>query len=164
MELKLTHMDQYKMLRDEILQHIREINQTQNAAAIAVAIFYTWLLLHKTEVETPWLWFIGPCVVAFCAFKSLDLTVRIRIVAGYLRKIEEEAFGSGARLPGWERHIAQRSLRWYDIGMVVLTAVVWIAAAVLSIAVSLHFAKDGLVGNSASVKLQAPKESHDLRK
>ena len=126
MDTNLTHLEQYKMLRDEIMQHVREIYRTELVAAIAAGSVYAWLLLHRQDAgaTSPAAWFIAPGLLVACALRCVDLIVRIKGIAKYLRTIEEVAFRDDSKLPGWERYKVKRS--WHDITSVVLAALLWL--------------------------------------
>ena len=63
MDTQLTHLEQYKMLREEIsAQNIRETYRTELVAAVAAATAYAWLLLHKQDVPRI-AWFIPPFLI-----------------------------------------------------------------------------------------------------
>src|SRR5689334_815416 len=123
MDTNLTHLEQYKMLRDEIMQHVREIYRTELVAAVAAGSVYTWLLLHRQDAgaTSPVVWFIPPCLLVACALRCVDLIVRIKGIAKYLRTVEEVAFADDAKLPGWERYKVKRT--WHDITSTVLATV-----------------------------------------
>jgi hypothetical protein len=111
------------MLREEVMQYMRETYNTQIGAAIAAASVYAWLLLHKPEVPSRAVWFIAPCVIVVGALRSLELTLRIRSIGGYLKRIEEVACEPETNLPGWEHYKCAH--RWIDISANVSASVVW---------------------------------------
>lgn len=104
MDTQLSHLDQYKMLREEIMQHMREANRTEFWGVTAAGVVYAWLIVHKGALP-PAAWFISPCVILFCGLRVLSITRRMRSVAEYLRRIEKIAFGHESELPGWERYL-----------------------------------------------------------
>jgi hypothetical protein len=134
-----THSDQYKMLRDEIVQHMRETNQTESAGALAIGAAYAWLLVHKDSVTSQAIWFVPPVILLLCSIRCLVLTISIRQIAKYLRKIEEEAFGGNRTLPGWERYIAKGANRWLINGPASASVFLWILTISLSFTLSWWF-------------------------
>src|SRR5436305_14052094 len=68
---QITHLEQYKMLRDEIMQHMRSLDTIQNAGAVSAAAIFGWIILHRTGVVSGTAWF-APAILIFCALKSLD--------------------------------------------------------------------------------------------
>ena len=42
----LDHADQYRMLREEILEQVRDTRRLETLTLGALAIFYTWVLTH----------------------------------------------------------------------------------------------------------------------
>ena len=125
MDNQLTDLDQYKMLREELMQHFREVYRTEISGAIAVGAVYTWLLLHKQGITPRAIWFIPPLVIFVCAIRCLALAISIKVIAGYLRRIEEAAFGQDDILPGWERYISERGRRRLLLSFYVFAAVAW---------------------------------------
>jgi hypothetical protein len=63
-----------------------------------------------------------------------------RFIAGYLRRIEEIAFGSDSNLPGWERYLYQhnskRGFKSYLGASNTATFAVWASGFFASIVVS----------------------------
>jgi len=122
---KMSHLEQYKMLREEIMQNIRELYRTEMAAAIGVGVLYAWLLLHRQNIPSRAIWYIGPLIVLICGSRCIFLGVHTRFIAGYLRRIEEVAFGGDTNLPGWERYVTQRGYKSYLRTSTRATFVVW---------------------------------------
>ena len=100
---ELTHGDEYKMLREEIMLRIKATHQTELFGAIGVGLVYSWLILHKSDISSPILWFIGPTVVLLCAISNFVNIYEMRRIGEYLSRIEEAAFGADEKLIGWER-------------------------------------------------------------
>ena len=140
MDTELSHLEQYKMLREEIMQNIREQYRTEMAAAIGVGLLYGWLILHKSNVPSRVIWFIDPLIVLVCASRCLFLLVHNRFIAGYLMRIEETAFGDDTNLPGWERYLSQlnsqRGYRSYLASANTATLAVWTFGFCASIVIS----------------------------
>lgn len=136
----INHLEQYKMLREEIMQCIREISQFQFAAALAIGTIYPWLIAHKQDVSSRLVWYIAPAIAIYCGLKCLDLVIRIKIISGYLRRLEHAAFTDPA-LPGWERYLEDRALKFYDIAAVCAATLAWLLMIGLSIAASWYFSQ-----------------------
>lgn len=148
MPIEQFHLDQYKMLREEIMQNILETYHAELLVAGAVGAIYAWLW-------TTWLWtikpkgneraicYVPPVIIFFGALRCLMLTVQNQVIAGYLSRIEEAAFGANVRLPGWERFLSSGSggpvTRWsYAAG------IAWFLAFIGASVVSWRLAKDTL--------------------
>ena len=97
------HLAQYQMLREEIMQYIRDLGHALLMAFIGVGTAYTWLLLHHGTLIPRILWFVPSCIILVCGFRSVDLSLRIKAIAKYLRSVEEEILGNDAKVRGWER-------------------------------------------------------------
>ena len=65
----LTHLEQYKMLREEIMHNIRVMDTVQYFALIGAGAIYTWLVLNKKYVSSTYVWFVAPALLVFCALK-----------------------------------------------------------------------------------------------
>lgn len=140
-QLRSHHLDQYKISKDEIMQYLREIYRTELSGAIAAGAIYTWLLLHKGDVTSRVAWFIAPCLIFVCAVRCLELTLRITYLGRYLRQIEEVIFGSGTKLPGWERYRLIHRHRRFDIFFNIIAGIAWAGMFIGSIVLSCIFSR-----------------------
>lgn len=136
MDSQLSHLDQYKMLRDEVMQDMREMSHAELAASVGVGAVYAWLLVHKDAVTSfPFIWFIGPCVVIACAVRTIMFMIHIRYIVKYMKRIEKVAFGQDTNLPGWERYLSKNARRLF-IGHIVVSTILWTFFLLASIASS----------------------------
>src|SRR5215208_7232480 len=137
-EQALTHLEQYKMLREEIMHNVRTVDTIQYAAAVGAAAAYAWLVSNKVQISSNFnfIWFIPPLFLCFCAFKSVDLTKRIWQIAAYLVLIEQASFRSDPELPGWEQYKRKSKLRLYDWIMSGVTALFWVGVIVTAFLLS----------------------------
>ena len=127
--LGLSHGDEYRLLRDEIMQRMKDIHQTELFGAIGVGLVYSWFILHRKEISSPILWFIGPCVVALCAVSCLVNVFEIWRIGRYLARIEEVAFAQDEELMGWEREQRRPGVhRRYVIAHFALSFIIWVLA------------------------------------
>lgn len=138
---QITHLEQYKMLRAEIMQSIRVLDTVQYAAALGTAGIYTWLIVNKAQVTLELMWFIPFGLLLFCAAKSWDLNNRIWQVAKYLERLEDAAFGDDPQIPGWERYKRNNKLTLYDRVLFAATALAWLIALIGSFALSWYLSK-----------------------
>lgn len=123
------------MLREEIMQHMREANRTELWGVTASGVVYAWLILHKGILPTA-AWFISPCVILFCGLRVLSITLRMKSVAQYLRLLEKEAFDEKTELPGWERYL-YKDIGHYNIFSPAFNAVIfWTLMVAASVVVS----------------------------
>jgi len=134
-----SHADQYKMLREEIVQNVAEIYKTQLWGATATVAIYTWLLTHTSVIPWRYTWYIAPCVVVICIIRCLDLIIRIRRIAKYQRRIESAAFRKGGEPPGWETYKA--TIKEMDSLSNGLASAIWIFALVATFAASWQLSK-----------------------
>src|SRR6266478_7826444 len=98
---QITHQDQYKMLRDEIMVNLHEIYLTQGWGAVGVASIYTWLITKPEHHISPLAWFLPPSLILLCMIRCYMLVGQISAVAKYLIQIEEASFGEHAKVLGW---------------------------------------------------------------
>ena len=133
----LTHGDEYKLLRDEIMQRLRDIHQTELFGAIGLGIVYSWCILNKKDITSPILWFIGPCVVALCGISCLVNVFEIWRIGQYLARIEEVVFAHDKDLMGWEREQSRPGKQpLYVKGHFALSISLWVLAFTATIWVS----------------------------
>ncbi len=90
---KLEHDDQYRMLREEILDQIRETRRLENFTLGALALFYVWLLTSGAAAGGRAIYWLAPPMVLLAAVRSWVSLSRIAEIAAYLREIEIAAFG-----------------------------------------------------------------------
>ncbi|PTY07522.1 hypothetical protein DB347_09515 [Opitutaceae bacterium EW11] len=141
MDAHITHIEQYKMLREELMHHMREISRLELYGAIAVGATYTWLLLHKSDITARAVWFIPPCIVILCSLRCLAHTLHIKSIARYLKLLEELAFKDEQVVPGWERYASIRAHKWITASEVLTSVVMWIITFGVTIIASYFFSK-----------------------
>lgn len=90
---RLEHETQYRMLREEILDQIRETRRLENWTLGALALFYTWLLTHGAAAGGRSVYWLAPPMVFLAAVRCWVTLARIAEIAAYLREIEILAFG-----------------------------------------------------------------------
>jgi hypothetical protein len=102
-DTKLSHHDEYEVVRDEITLYQQEMHRTWLWAIIPAGAVYTWLASHKPEPSAPLppaVWFIPVIFVLLCGIRYLVFSCRINQLAEYQCELEEDAFGKGGKLPG----------------------------------------------------------------
>jgi hypothetical protein len=139
---KLSHADEYKALRDEMLQHIQQIYRTETYAAVAVSGCYTWLILQKhNSVSLPFvIWLIPPTILLLSSLRCLHLVRNMEIIGRYLTLIEKDAFND-SKVPGWERFKTDKTNRFLDQQSNILAGGIWVLAIATSIILSLTLSK-----------------------
>lgn len=133
-----TQAEQYKMLREEIVQHMVEIYRTQVWGAVAVGSIYTWLLANRDKIPSRAIWFIGPIVILGCMIRCWDLVRRMAGISPYLCRLERIAF-SDPYAPGWERYKIENPKMDRDTNA--RAAVVWTAFFLCSVMASVWFSR-----------------------
>jgi hypothetical protein len=140
MDTKLSHLDEYKTLREEITLYQHEMHRTWLWAIIAAGAVYTWLPLHRSDVNThlpSYVWWIPPILLFFCAIRYFLFRVCIRRLDRYLFKIEEDAFGQD-KLPGIGHY--ERSWLW-DVASFIGPGFFWLGLIICSIALSWNLSR-----------------------
>jgi hypothetical protein len=100
---KPTHLDEYKVVHDEITLYQGEMHRTWLWAIIPAGAVYTWLPTHTKDISIPWpVWFIPAVFFIICAGRWWTFESRIRVLVKYLLELEEFAFGNDKenKLPG----------------------------------------------------------------
>jgi len=131
---KLSHFEQYKMLREEIMQHMRETYRTEFWGAAALAGVYSFLFTHKAHPHDL-VWFIPPFALFICGLRTCLLFNRMRLIGRYLREVEEEAFAAERKLIGWERYLRKHG----GVGIVLSSFFIWAAVLLAALAASFYF-------------------------
>jgi hypothetical protein len=93
------HVEQYKMLREEIFFHLKETRKLEIYAITGISILYAWLITHDT---TSIKFFIGFFIPILGGIRSWVSLTRIKEIAGYLRKLEQAFFTENDYPKGWE--------------------------------------------------------------
>ncbi len=102
------HMEQYKMLRDEIMYHLNETRKMELLAIGGVAGLYAWLGKNQGDINSS-LWYIPTLIPFFGGFRSIMSLRRIKTIANYLQKIESRLFNKEEELVGWENYFKDKN-------------------------------------------------------
>jgi hypothetical protein len=164
---KLTHQKQYELLREEIMQYIRQIHITEMWAAAAVGASYTWLIIHKKDQTAfpPVLWFIPPGIMLLAAARCWALVCEMWRIGRYLRHIEEFSFGDSPKHPGWERFKKSGKRHFFDTLNTSAGTFIWLVAFVLSLVLSWELSRNDVTSstNSPGVSVKLPVEVHPAK-
>jgi hypothetical protein len=132
------HLEQYKMLREEVMQHMREMYRTEFWGAAAIAAVFSFLFSSKQPAGNL-MWFIPPLVILVCGVRTRVLFGRIRLISTYLQKIEKEVFAFDPKLPGWERYLKDNA----GVDVIITATCIYAFALVGALAASLYFYYQG---------------------
>ena len=132
MENKITHLEQYKMLREEILWSMKEISRLEVFGLGATASLYAWLLTHRGAVRADVMTVVPSLILGICALRVYDLTRRIGDIGTYLGLLEKDAFLRADEPMGWERYKVKgpTELTRYDRVKSGVSAAIWCALIV----------------------------------
>jgi hypothetical protein len=92
----LNHLEEYKVVHDEITMYQSEMHRTWLWAIIPAGAVYTWLALHTSELGTipgP-VWFIPTGFLTICAARYWVFNSRIKALVEYCLELETDAFGN----------------------------------------------------------------------
>jgi hypothetical protein len=94
-EGKLSHLEEYKTLSAEITLYQHEIHRTWLWAIITSGAVYTWLALHRAEINalSKLVLIIPPILLVFCAIRYFSFRRRIEQIKSYFLELEKDAFG-----------------------------------------------------------------------
>ncbi len=110
-EAATTHLEQYKLLRQEIIVCLQVITHTEVATTIAVGAVYAWLLTN--DKLAPIFWFIPPLIVLLGGVRNLFTIIQMHMIAKYLSIIEQTLFEQNSATPGWETYLRKNKNIWY---------------------------------------------------
>ena len=134
MDIHLFYLEQYKMLREEIMFSMGQIYSTEAYGAIAVLGMYAWLLVNTSRISTRPIWFVPPCLIFACSIHCLMLALRLSMIGEYLKGVEEAILGLETKVPGWEGYkFSHQGVEKIDF---ILASVAWVVALCGSIGVS----------------------------
>jgi hypothetical protein len=138
----ISHAEQYKALREEIMLYIQQVYRTELSAAVAVGATYAWLLVNKSSaapvIKVPAIvWAIPPFLIFLSLVRCSLLVLEMKRIAIYLKRIEEAAFGSDPQLPGWERFKVSKMGSSFDKKTIATAGFLWVTAQVATVWFSL---------------------------
>jgi hypothetical protein len=148
------HLEEYKMLREEILEHLKEIYRTEALGAAAIVSVYTWLFTHDRAIIPAVAWYVPPFVLLVCAARCFDLTSKVSDIGKYLKNLEKLIFHEAASTFGWEHYKSERP--WMGRRSVGVSILFWATAFAVILVTSLRLSNQSplpqasLAGNSTS--------------
>lgn len=99
------HAEQYKMLREEIIFHVKETRKLEIYAVTAIYGLYAWLIANNGDVFS---FFLATPIPILGAMRSNVSLKRIKEIAAYQRKLECFLFSTYPTEikipPGWENY------------------------------------------------------------
>jgi hypothetical protein len=129
------YLEQYKMLRDEIMFTIGQIYSTEIYTVIAAAGIYAWLFVNASRISVRAVWFVPTCLIFVSAIHCLILALRLSLLGDYLRGIEETVFEQNNNVLGWERYKLLHG-QWIEKTDYILSSLGWLIGFGASIALS----------------------------
>ena len=133
---------QYELLRDEMLFHIKQIDALEFAAAVSIGATYAFLITHKADV--PWgMWFIPQVLIGLFGLRCIAHVLEMKRIGEFLLNIEEAAKKQSDSFLGWEcfKKGGPRWIRRYDWVAMAISALVWVSMFGGSLFLSLYFRK-----------------------
>ena len=135
MDILPFYLEQYKMLREEIMFTIGQLYSTETYSVIVVIAVYLWLLANPSRIAIRAIWFIPPCLIVIAAVHCIFLQLRLAMMGEYLRGIEEIVLGPDTKIQGWEHYKLSHG-QWVEGTDVVLASLAWVFALIVSIAIA----------------------------
>jgi len=90
---RFEHDDQYRMLREEILDQTGGTRRLESWTLGALALFYTWVLTSGAAAGGRAIFWLAPPFVMLAAVRCWVSLARIAEIAAYLRELEIAKFG-----------------------------------------------------------------------
>mgnify|MGYP001558587898 CR=1 FL=1 len=131
---RLSHVEQYKMLREETMHHLREADRTGFWAVTAAGAVYAWLFAYNVSLAAAW--YLPSFIILFSGLRVLANNRRMMDVAKYLERIETMSFGDDNYLPGWERYLRTQVGHYRGFSPAIFAMIFWIGLLVGSFFVS----------------------------
>jgi hypothetical protein len=132
------YLEQYRLLREEIIFTLGQLYNTEMYAAIAASAIYLWLSIYDGRLSVRAVWLIPPVLIFASAIHCLLLVLRVSMIGEYLKDIENVFVGNGD-IHGWEHFkVSHPSVDTADF---VLASCAWLSVFVASVAISWSRAK-----------------------
>jgi hypothetical protein len=143
MPKELSNLEQYKMLREEIIQHIREMYRTDFWGAAAIAALYSFLFnkVHSGNL----MWFIPPFFLLIAGVRVLVIFKRMELIAKYLELIEEVTFND-PKVIGWQRYLNKEGHQKPPVRIAIC---IWVVVLVAAVGGSYYFYRYGAGSDAA---------------
>jgi hypothetical protein len=127
------HLEQYKMLRTEIMSHVEETRKLEIYAIGAISAIYSWFITKPTLPTRAWL--IALLIPLLGGLRSYTLYKRIGLLTEYLREIESCVFTGNNKLVGWENYFQSKSLTSYKKQGISFSSIIfWLTLLAITIA------------------------------
>jgi hypothetical protein len=104
-------LDQYRMLRAEVMSLIDETRKIEVYALGGIGAFYAWLV-SSTTAKDGLIWYLPTALAVFGGMRSLGLFVRLGDISRYMQDIEAKWSSLGLLDNGWETYFSKDERRW----------------------------------------------------
>jgi hypothetical protein len=131
---ELSNLEQYKMLREEIMQHMSEMYRTDFWGAAAIATVYSFLFSKAHSGDL--MWFIPPVVLFVAGVRVCVIFRRMQLIGKYLELIEEDTFTVDSKLIGWQRYLSEEGR---EKPTVLIAICIWFVVLVAAFFASFYF-------------------------
>jgi hypothetical protein len=108
------HLEEYKSLRQEAQEWVKESTKIQTMTVTAVALVYVWLVKEapRAQEEDRWIWAVPSVIVMLAALRDFALFNRLKEISAYIALMEERYTlvpdERTQHLCGWERWLKPR--------------------------------------------------------
>ncbi|TMM51169.1 hypothetical protein [Sulfitobacter sabulilitoris] len=129
-------------MRDEIMQTLRDIAQTERLALLAVSVVYVWLISQALDDHRAVLidlaWWLPAVIIAIAFKKTEDHILRIRTLADYLQRMQ--AILADPRIAGWETYVrSHRTITLRNRALDATGRIIWALTLVISVLLAVKF-------------------------
>jgi len=130
-EIGWLYREEYKAMRQEMLQHIKQVRQVELYALIGPPTTFAWLVTHPMgTVPKQLICYLPSGIVLIAALECFFLVWRVSQMSHYLKTVERH-FRDSRNPEGWETHVlrvhANRQIQFW-------AAIAWLAYLVLNLA------------------------------
>ena len=140
-------MEQYQMLRSEIVSLIEQTRRIEVMVIGALGAFYSWM--DTRTGAHPYIWYLATGLGLFGGLRSLGLFVRMGDISKYMRVIENGwEIEDKNRHKGWEQHFAIPSNNCFPLSWV--TSALWLIIIAGTFFAPKLFTKDVVTQNPPS--------------
>ena len=130
---KLPYLEQYKLMREEVLLYIQLRYRTEFSTVIAVGLVYGWLIHEAETIHVQlFLWCVPTLITLVAAHHCYHFTKEMHRIGEFLYELENAASAEDARLLGWEHHKGKRFDKKADFLTICIWMLVLLGSFILS--------------------------------
>ena len=103
--------DEYATLRKEVESCMSELGTLEKTVVGGIAAIFAWVAKDDSNagVLAAIAWLIPSVIALYGGLKAKAIESHLKILSGYLRKIEEAQLPPDAKVEGWEKYFEHES-------------------------------------------------------